>query len=154
MIAKFFYKNKDAPKPNKPTHIGTTVILSNNDKILFELRRDCNRWSLIGGGLKINESLEECALREIKEETGIDLNISDLKFVKIYSDPTRIGAYPDGNVLRMITVLYKVELSGFEDLVCSEESKELRWFTKSRINGLDIVETHRHIIEDFLRKKN
>ena len=73
MQAKFYYQDKNAPKPNKPNHIGVTAILINDGKILFEKRSDCARWSLIGGGLNINETLQECFAREVFEETGLEV---------------------------------------------------------------------------------
>lgn len=108
--ARFYYNDNLAPKPNKPNHIGTSIIIKYNDKILLEQRCDSNRWAIIGGGLKTNESLEECIIRETFEETGIYLSEDEIRLVKIYDDPSRIASYPDGNVLRVITVVYETEL--------------------------------------------
>lgn len=149
MNAKFYYKSKCAPKPNKPNHIGITAIIMNGKKeILFEKRSDSDRWALIGGGLKINETLEDCCKREILEETG--LKVSDLKQHKIYDDPSRIVEYPDGNILRIITVVYTATVENDVELQISEESNDLQFFTMSEIANLDVVETHRHIIDDFI----
>ena len=52
--AQFFYRNDNAPKPNRPNHIGTSVILEYCDKIIMEHRKDSETWALIGGGLGIN----------------------------------------------------------------------------------------------------
>lgn len=74
MEAQFFYKDPTAPKPNQPSHIGTSVIIEADGKILMEHRTDSDTWAIIGGGLKTNESLMECAVREVFEETGIRLS--------------------------------------------------------------------------------
>ena len=149
MNAKFYYKSNFAPTPNKPNHIGTTAIIMNEDrKILFEKRSDSDRWALIGGGLKINETLEACCKREILEETG--LNICNLQQYRIYDDPTRIVEYPDGNILRIITVVYTAIVKNDIELVISKESNELKFFSIPEISNLDVVETHRHIIDDFI----
>lgn len=149
MVTKFYYKNVDAPMPNNPNHIGATVILKCKGKILFEKRVDCSRWSLIGGGLELSESVEECAMREVYEETGIKILESDLKLVKIHSDPSRIAQYPDGNIRRIVSVLFEVVLDDYEELKCSEESIELKWLSESEIGKIDIVETHDHIIKEY-----
>ena len=74
METKFFYKNKLAPKTNKYPHLGVAVIIYNDkNQILIEKRSDSNRWGLIGGGLEIDESLEQCLIREVYEETGLNL---------------------------------------------------------------------------------
>ncbi len=152
MQAKFYYQNPKAPKPNKPNHIGITAILVNNGKILFERRSDCARWSLIGGGLEADETLRECFSREIKEEIGLELQVPN-RFI-IYDDPTRIVQYPDGNVLRIITALFVKNIDIDEDgLKVSQESLELKFFNLDEIKTLDIVETHRHIVNDYIDGK-
>ena len=152
MQAKFYFRNQNAPKPNKPNHIGMAAILINKGKILLERRSDCARWSLIGGGLKVDETLKECFSREIKEETGLELQAPD-SFI-IYDDPTRIAEYPDGNVLRIITALFiKAVDIDEEKLIVSQESMELKFFDIDELELLDIVETHKHIVNDFLDGK-
>ncbi|MFX0547873.1 NUDIX domain-containing protein [Hathewaya histolytica] len=81
--AKFYYKDNNAPKPNKPIHIGTCSIIRYNGKVLFEKRTDSDRWALIGGGLKINESLEQCIIREVREETGLIISQESLRFLNM-----------------------------------------------------------------------
>lgn len=153
MKAQFYYKNENAPKPNKPNHIGTSVIIESDNKILLEHRTDSDTWAVIGGGLKIDESLMECAIREVFEETGIRLSEQDIELYRIYDDPSRIASYPDGNVLRVITVVYKVRLNQCPKVICSEESRELRFFTKEELKELEIAKTHIPIIDDYLEEK-
>ena len=148
--AKFYYKDINAPKPNKPNHIGTSAIIKYNNKILLEKRVDSDRWALIGGGLNLIESLEEGIVREIKEETGLKINEKYLKFWKIYSDPSRIAEYPDGNILRVITVVYILELNNEHELICSEESERLKYFNLNELRNINVAETHRHIIEEYI----
>lgn len=51
--AQFFYSNPNAPKTNKPNHIGTSIIIEHEGKILLEHRTDSDTWAIIGGGLKV-----------------------------------------------------------------------------------------------------
>lgn len=152
--AKFYYKDINAPKPNKPNHIGTSAIIKYNNKILLEKRTDSDRWALIGGGLKLTESLEEGIAREIKEETGLKIDEELLKFWKIYSDPTRIAEYPDGNVLRVITVVYILELNNEHELICSEESEQLKYFNIDELANIEIAETHIQIVEEYINEQH
>jgi len=147
--AKFYYKNENAPKPNKPNHIGACAIIKSNNKILLEKRVDSNRWALIGGGLNIDESLEEGIIREINEETGIIISEESLGFWKMFSDASRIAAYPDGNIVRIISAAYIVNLTEKHKLICSDESEELKYFTYQELEKLTIAETHRHIIKEY-----
>ncbi len=149
--ARFYYRDAHAPRPNRPNHIGTSVLIEYGGKVLMEHRRDSDTWAVIGGGLWIGETLAACAVREVAEETGIVLDETELSFYKIYDDPSRIASYPDGNVLRVITVVYKVRLDDMPKLSCSNESKELRFFSREELSGLRIADTHIPIIEDCLR---
>ena len=128
--ATFYYKNSNAPKPNKPNHIGATILINYDGKVLLESRKDSERWAFIGGGLFLNETLLECVKRETFEETGIILSDEDIEFCKLYDDPSIIIAYPDGNIIRSMMALYEVTLKKMPDLRCSEESVELRFFSK------------------------
>ena len=152
MKAQFFYKDSTAPKPNEPNYIGTSVIIEMDNKILLEQRRDSDTWAIIGGGLKINETLLECAIREVFEETGIELREQNIQFYKIYDDPSRIASYPDGNVLRVITVVYRVRLNQYPKLICNEESRELKFFSKEELKEVEIAMTHVPIIEDYINE--
>ncbi|WP_337035151.1 NUDIX hydrolase [Paenibacillus illinoisensis] len=46
-----------------------------NTKILMVQNRDGGRWTLPGGAVEINETFEEAAIREAKEETGLDIRL-------------------------------------------------------------------------------
>jgi len=146
--ASFYYKNPDAPNPNKPNHIGATILIHYDGKVLLESRKDSDRWAFIGGGLLINETLLECAKREAFEETGIVLSDEDIEFCKLYDDPSIIISYPDGNIIRNMMAVYTTTLKEMPDLVCSEESRELRFFSKEELKSIKIVETHGPILVD------
>lgn len=150
MEAKFYYKDDNAPIPNLPTSIGITAIIKYKDQYLFESRVDCNQWSLVGGGMEDNESLEDCAMREILEETGIYTKVEDLNLVKLYSCPSQIAEYPDGNVIRIVSVVFEVNLKTKPHIICNEESLELKWINKDKISDLDIVKTHKHVVDDLI----
>lgn len=147
--ASFYYKNPDAPNPNKPNHIGATILIHYDGKVLLESRKDSDRWAFIGGGLLINETLLECAKRETFEETGIVLLDEDIDFLKLYDDPSLIISYPDGNIIRNMMAVYSTTLKEMPELVCSEESRELRFFSKEELKSIKIVETHTPILEDL-----
>ena len=146
-----FYNSANAPKPNKPNHMGVVAIIERDGKILLEHRTDSDRWAFIGGGLKIDESIEECLRREVLEETGRE--IVTYKLFDIFSDPYRIAEYPDGNILRIISVVYCVELER-KELICSEESRELKFFSLKELSKLKVAETHLDIMEKYLSQRS
>ncbi len=67
--------------------VGVAVIISKDNKILMHKRKSSHgdgTWSLPGGHLEFNESLEDCACRETFEEAGI--KIKNLQFAQITND--------------------------------------------------------------------
>ena len=60
-----------------------TGILIDNQKILLVKQEvtEKRHWSLPGGKLEPGESLEQCLVREIKEETGLDISVKELLYV-------------------------------------------------------------------------
>lgn len=146
--AQFYYRDKDAPKP-KGNRIGTCVLIEYDGKLLLEHRTDSDTWAVIGGGLKVGERFVEGVIREAFEETGLELQEEQMELYNIYDDPSRIASYPDGNVWRIITVVYRVRLTESLKLICSEESRELRFFTKEELREVKVAATHIPIVEEW-----
>ena len=148
--ARFFYQDENAPKPNRPNSVGTVVLIECDGKLLFEHRTDSEVWAIIGGGLGTQEALAEGAAREVWEETGIQVDPKDLTFFGIYDDPSRIASYPDGNIFRILTIAYRLRLSEIPVLRCSNESRELRFFSGKALADIAIARTHVPILKDYL----
>jgi 8-oxo-dGTP diphosphatase len=71
---------------NRPK-VGVAVCIINNNKILLGNRINYhgnNTWAFPGGHLEFSESFEECSIREVKEETSID--IKNIRFLSITND--------------------------------------------------------------------
>jgi 8-oxo-dGTP pyrophosphatase MutT (NUDIX family) len=103
------------------------VVLNDRSWILLERRRDCGLWGLPGGRIEPGESIREAALREVREETGLTVEVQRL--IGVYSEPCgRIATYPDnGDVVHLVDIMLEASvISG--KLSCSEESLEVRFF--------------------------
>lgn len=58
----------------KIIHPAARIIIENEQgEILFIRRRDNGQWGLIAGGLEEDESISECIIREVREETGLQI---------------------------------------------------------------------------------
>jgi 8-oxo-dGTP pyrophosphatase MutT (NUDIX family) len=146
--ARFYYRNPDAPQPNQPTSLGVVAIIERDGCLLMEKRSDSDRWAIIGGAMHAEESLLEALVREVKEETGLTVISSHL--MGTFSDPSRIIAFQDGRIKRIVTVAYRVEVEHYETLAISEESIELKFIPALELLQLPIAETHLPIIHAYL----
>ena len=130
--------------------IGSHAIILNEKDEVLPLRTDFNRWSIIGGALEYNETLEDALKREVFEETG--LIIKNPELFRTYSGPDFFQIYPNGDQVNGVLVVYICrEFHG--ELVCDQsESKELRFFPLDELpsNLPSVIE---RIITDF-RKSN
>lgn len=151
IMSTFYFQDKNAPTPNKPNHIGVNALLVQGDSLLLEKRSDCGQWGLIGGGVKLTETLEQALVREVHEETGI--LIENFNFFMNFSNPSRIVSHPDGNILRIISIVYTANLREKVKPIASNESTKIQYFTKKEIQKLPIVPTHIEIIETYYHTK-
>src|SRR5260370_34099239 len=80
------------PPSRKPS--ASVIVRNSRGDLLLLLRPDSGRWTIPTGGLKKGETLTECAVREGREETGLEIEIVGL--VGGFSDPRHVIAYADG----------------------------------------------------------
>ena len=72
------------------TRVTTDAVIIDSGRILLVKRKNepfKGMWALPGGFLEFNERTEDCAIREAKEETGLDVEIE--KLIGVYSAPNR-----------------------------------------------------------------
>ncbi len=142
--------SKKAADANTRVRVGVGVVVRDQRGwILLEKRSDCGLWGLPGGRIEPGESVVEAAVREVKEETGLAVAISNL--LGVYSEPAdRIVTFPD-NVVHLVDVLLEATIVSGE-LSCSSESEELQFFKPSALpSESDIVPPARVPLQDFLK---
>ena len=145
-----FYRGDPAntPKTTQRTRLGANAIITCHGKILLEKRRDCDIWGLVGGGVKKQETPMQAVIREIYEELGLHVSQQQLRKLAVYGEPGRVAAYRDGSIWRMVVVAFALDLPEEPRLHISAESKELRFFTKEELQGIEIVITHSDIVQE------
>jgi 8-oxo-dGTP pyrophosphatase MutT (NUDIX family) len=141
------YDDPDAPKPNSLVPAGNILAINDEGALLLQRRRDTGQWALPGGAQELGETIAECAVRECREETGVDVAVTGL--VGVYSDPRHIVEYSDGEVRQEYEVTLLGRPVGGKPTI-NEEASDVRWVAPDDLGALDIHPTMRRQIDHYL----
>lgn len=120
-----YYDDPDAPKANSLVPSVNVVVTNADGEILMIRRTDNDNWALPGGAIDLGESIAEAGVRETREETGIDVEITGL--VGLYSDPKHVIHYTSNDEVRQeFSILLTARPIGGEPQP-SDESREVVW---------------------------
>ena len=145
-----FYDDPSAPKPNSLVVGVSAVVTDEAGRVLMPRRADNGLWALPGGGMDLTESVPQAAVREVREETGYDIEITGM--VGLYTDARHIIAYTDGEVRRQFNICLTGRITGGA-LSISDESTEVRWVPRNEVKQLPMHETQRLRITHFLQNR-
>jgi ADP-ribose pyrophosphatase YjhB (NUDIX family) len=121
------------------------VEMSGGGIVLIERKNPPIGWALPGGFVDYGESLETCAQREAKEETGLDVEL--LEQLGTYSDPSR------DTRRHTITTVYVARPVGDEAPRAADDASKAAVFTRDSLPS-SIVFDHTRILEDYFRWKD
>ena len=114
---------------------GATIVVLNDNKILLNLRSDTNTWGIPGGSLELGETLEECAARELKEETN--LKAESFTLLNVFSGKDFYFEYPNGDKLHSVIALYRANDVTGNLKITDGESFKLKYFSKNELPELE-----------------
>jgi ADP-ribose pyrophosphatase YjhB (NUDIX family) len=135
-----YYNDPNAPKANSIAVAVSAFIQDEEGRILMIRRTDNDLYSIPGGQLELGETLAQAAVREVREETGIECEVTGV--VGLYSNPNHVIAYDDGEVRQEFSICFRARyLTG--STATSNESKEVFWVSVDKIDKLDIHESIR-----------
>jgi ADP-ribose pyrophosphatase YjhB (NUDIX family) len=146
-VAQYAYGDRIGRTAQIKLGCAAIILDDTKSKILLTRRTDNGRWCLPGGAMDPGESLEECCVREVWEETGLIVRV--VRLIGVYSTPHRITYYADGNRWQTVSVSFLVEITG-GTLGVSDETTEVGFFASAEMAHLDMIDPHRERIEDFL----
>jgi 8-oxo-dGTP pyrophosphatase MutT (NUDIX family) len=82
----------------------SALVRDEQGKVLLVQRTDNQTWGLPGGALEPGERLDDCARRELREETG--LSATELRIWDVFSGEEMFFEYPGGEQVYGVTALY------------------------------------------------
>lgn len=145
-VRKDYAHESEMPEANSMRPAAAVAII-NNDKILMLKRMDNGKWTLPGGTMELDESLIDCAVREVREETGLDVQVTDV--IGTYTDPDIRIEYSDGEVRREFTIVYYGTASNSE-VVIDDESSAYAWIPIADVEGYPMAKSQQKRIQDVL----
>ena len=145
-----YYEDPDAPQATRIVPATSAIVLNVVGEILLQQRRDNDLWALPGGTMEPGESVAQCVVREVKEETGLDVRPEYL--VGIYSNPAHVVSYSDGEVRQQFSLCFFCSLIG-GTITTSDESLAIGFFSLQEIDQLKMHPSIRLRIQHFLEHR-
>jgi len=151
MQLKVYNKDKKAPKPNQPIQPGVcAVILNRKGQFFLHKRTDSVFWALPGGTMEIGESILQCCLREIREETNLKAQIE--KMIGVYTSPDCVFEWNDGaknKVWQIFVVAFLCKVEN-DRVKLNDESSDFGWFSEKEIKKMDTLPYVKETVKDAL----
>ena len=126
--------------PKRPV-LGVGAIILEGDKILLEKRKNMpskGKWSVPGGLVELGESVENAVVREVKEETGLDVYAPRLVDVVTYVSMGERGAV----MYHYVIIDYLVSVKGGKAKAASD-ADALKWVLFNEVEEYDLTESFR-----------
>ncbi|MEU7909432.1 NUDIX domain-containing protein [Actinoplanes sp. NPDC049118] len=128
-----YLNDSSAPAANSLVVAVAVIVRDGEGRLLLIRRSDNGLWALPGGAQDLGESVTQAAVREVEEESGLQVEISGIS--GIYSNPNHVIAYDDGEVRQEFSICFHGTLVG-GSLRTSSESAEVRWVDRRELDDL------------------
>ena len=113
----------------------SAVIRDGRGRFLLARSHDDDLWALIGGGLEPGEEPGGAIAREIREELGVEADVG--KIVGVYGGEQMFITYPNGDRCAYVTTAFECRLESAPFILEDEELRDVSWFNRADIAGLD-----------------
>jgi ADP-ribose pyrophosphatase YjhB (NUDIX family) len=144
-----YYDDPSAPEANSLVPSVNVVVVNDAGQVLMIRRSDNDNWAVPGGAIDLGESLIQAAIRETREETGIECQVTGI--VGIYTDPRHVMLYTsNGEVRQEFSILLTATATATGGQPTpSSESSEVRWVAREDLAGYRVDRSMRLRLEHF-----
>src|SRR5216683_8011961 len=147
-----FHDDPAAPVASVIVPSVNVAVTNDLGELLLIQRTDNDNWALPGGGVDIGESLPPAAIRETREETGVDCEITGLS--GIYTDPGHVILYTsNGEVRQEFSVVLTARATGGAPTPSSESSR-VRWIAPADLDGYQMDPSMRLRVRHYASRRD
>jgi len=134
-----YWRDPDAPRPTSRKASASVLVRDGAGRVLLLRRPDNNLWTIPTGAVKRGETVPEAAVRECREETGLQVEITGL--VGVFSTPDHVIAYLKGDTVKEVrqpinVCLHARPVGG--ELTRTAEAAEVAWIAPDDLGGYDL----------------
>lgn len=129
---------------------GVFIFNENEELLLGKGKKFHNKYTNIGGKIELNETVEQAAVREAKEETGLD--IYDLRLIGVI-DGLELGKIYEGKYNHLIFLDYRAKTGNSEKIILNEEFSEFKWLKLDEWLKKDVSKFAPYIMEALKKLK-
>jgi len=130
-----------------------SIFAVKDNKVLLVKHKKLGFWLQPGGHIEPNETPDEAAVREFKEETGMDIKLETEKFHRIQILKVHhVEIHPFSKEHEHIAFVYFTKVIGGELLMNKKESDDIRWFSEKDLDSDEILVEVRRFAKEALRE--
>jgi ADP-ribose pyrophosphatase YjhB (NUDIX family) len=114
----------------------SVLVLDGTRLLLVRHRGPAGQWGVVGGAVEVGESPAEAAIREAREEIGVEIEL--VKLVCVLGGPDYEVTYPNGDRVAYVTAVYTARISRGTPVADGDEVSEALWFERTGLGGLTL----------------
>jgi 8-oxo-dGTP pyrophosphatase MutT (NUDIX family) len=147
-----YHGDPNAPQANSIVPSVNVAVTNDVGEVLLIRRSDNGNWALPGGAVDLGESLTQAAVRETREETGVDCDIIGLS--GIYTDPGHVLLYTSNGEARQefSIVLTARAISG--QPTPSSETSVVRWVARGDLETYEMDQSMRLRVRHYAENRD
>lgn len=126
----------------------SVLPIDEQGRVLLVRQTDSGNWATIGGMVEVDESPAEAAVREAREEAGVEVEL--LRLVAAMGGPEFRGQYPNGDEVAYVSSVYEARVVSGEPVHDGDETSAVGWFDRSAIGSLALNPLNRRLLSEVL----